>query len=170
MNEMTLTDNLQQLMRIHGNLSVSDLSRLTNIPQPTLHHILSGATKKPRKQALEAVADFFSISIAQLLGEEPLPHRIPEIIKEDLKLSAVPIIQWDMLKNWPINNLKELHLKEVVLDHGAGEHFFALVVQDSLLEPLFSQNNLLIFDRGRPPKDRDFVIVHTGKTEARIQY
>ena len=163
MNELILINNLQQLIRIHGNPSVSDLARLTNIPQPTLHHILSGATKNPRRKSLEALANFFSISTKQLIGEEPLPNVIPDIVKENLHIRTIPIIQWNMLINWPPEDVKNLHLKEVVLDKKVADNSFALVVQDSLMEPVFPQNALLIFDGGKNPIDRDFVIAHDSR-------
>lgn len=162
---MILSCNLEQLMRIHGNLSVSDLARLTGIPQPTLHHILVGSTKNPRKKSLEALADFFSVSIPQLSGETPLPNAIPEAIKEDLHISTIPIIQWDMLKNWPIARVNNLCLKEVLLDKSVADNSFALVTQDSSMEPSFPQNAILIFDAGKHPKDRDFVIAHVRQND-----
>jgi transcriptional regulator with XRE-family HTH domain len=161
---MDLCSNLQQLMRIHGNLSVSDLARLTDVPQPTLHHILMGATRNPRKKSLEALSSFFSVSTEQLKGNEPLPNIIPKIIQEDLKISTIPIIAWDMLKEWPIPT-ESLGLKEILLDKTVADHSFGLVVQDSSLEPLFPQNALLIFDFGKKPLDRDFVIVKLEQNE-----
>ena len=164
MSNMDLCSNLQQLMRIHGNLSVSDLARLTDVPQPTLHHILMGATRNPRKKSLEALSTFFSVSTEQLKGNEPLPNIIPKIIQEDLKISTIPIIAWDMLKEWPIPT-ESLGLKEILLDKTVADHSFGLVVQDSSLEPLFPQNALLIFDFGKKPLDRDFVIVKLEQNE-----
>ena len=165
MSKITLSSNLEQLMRIHGNLSVSDLARATNLPQPTLHHILSGSTKKPRKNALEGLANFFSVSIQQLIGKDPLPNIIPEAIKDDLRLRTIPIIQWDVLKNWPQASTTNGHLKEVLLDREVADNSFALVLQDSSMEPLFQKNSLLIFDLGKTPIDRDFVIAHLGRDD-----
>ncbi|KTC84962.1 LexA family transcriptional regulator [Legionella brunensis] len=165
MNESILSNNLQQLMRIHGNLSVSELARLINMPQPTIHHILSGSTKNPRKKALEALSEFFSISIEQLLGKDALPHVIPEMIKEDLQLKTIPIIEWDILKHWPPATIKNLRREEVLLDKMVGHNSFALIVQDSSMEPLFPLNTLLIFDSDRNPKDRDFVIIHSKRDD-----
>ncbi len=164
MSNMDLCSNLQQLMRIHGNLSVSDLARLTDVPQPTLHHILMGATRNPRKKSLEALSTFFSVSTEQLKGNEPLPNIIPKTIQEDLKISTIPIIEWDMLKEWPIPT-ESLGLREILLDKTVTDHSFGLVVQDSSLEPLFPQNALLIFDFGKKPLDRDFVIVKLEQNE-----
>ena len=158
---MTLSNNLEKLMQIHGNISVSDLARSTHLPQPTLHHILSGDTKNPRKKALETLAEFFSVSKEQLLGNEPLPHIIPEIIKENLRLRTIPIIQWDMLKKWPKIAVK--NLKEVLLDKEISTNSFALIIEDASMDPLFPQNALLIFDAEKPSFDRDFVIAHIAR-------
>lgn len=156
MTESTLSSNLQQLMRIHGNLSVSELARLTTVPQPTIHHVLFGSTKRPRKHALEALSNFFSVTIAQLVGDDELPQIIPETIKEDLQLRTVPIIAWDSLKTWPQGQQK--HEKEILLDRIVSPHAFALIVKDPTIEPIFPQNTLLIFDVKENPQDRDFVV------------
>jgi SOS-response transcriptional repressor LexA len=158
MSGMTLSNNLQQLMRIHGNISVSELARLTALPQPTIHHILTGSTKNPRKKALEVLSGFFSISINQLVGQEQLPAIIPDNVKEDLKISTIPIIEWDTLKEWPLLVNKIPLTREILMDKQLSKNSFALVMPDASMEPLFQQNTLLIFDSGKPPKDRDFVI------------
>lgn len=159
---MPLSKNLHQLMKIHGNLSVSDLAKITHIPQPTLHHILCGSTKRPRIKALEALANFFSISLEQLVGNTPLPSIIPEIVKENLQIRTIPIVPWAMIKEWPISNAKHLHLKEVILEKKVTENSFALILEDSSMEPLLPKNALLIFDFGKNPADRDIAIVQLG--------
>ena len=160
---MNINNNLQQLMKIHGNISVSELARLTKIPQPTVHHILTGATKNPRKKALEALSNFFAVSINQLMNKEPLPVIIPEGIKEDLQLRTVPIIPWDMLFSWPFLNEKNLQFKEIILNKNVACNSFALVLQKITMDIQFPENSLLIFDSGKNPKDRDFVVVHMAK-------
>lgn len=160
---MTLSNNLQQLMRIHGNTSVSELARLTGIPQPTIHHILTGATKNPRKKALEELSRFFSISIEQLIGQEPLPTIIPDGVKKDLQISAIPIVEWNVLKNWPASKADIRDNQEILLNKTIANDSFALIIPDDSMLPRFQQNTLLIFDSGKTPKDRDFVIVHLSK-------
>lgn len=158
MNETKLSDNLQQLMRIHGNITVSELARLTNLPQPTIHHILSGATKNPRAKALEALSDYFSVTIKQLLGQEHLPTVIPDAIKENLQISTIPIIKWDMLRDWPLIEVK--NAQKILLDRKLAINSFALVLQDASMEPTFQQNSVLIFDSEKIPKDRDYVVTY----------
>jgi transcriptional regulator with XRE-family HTH domain len=160
MSEMVLSNNLRQLMRIHENLSVSDLAKVTSIPQPTLHHILSGATKNPRRQLLEKLAGFFSVSTEQLMVKDKLPNIIPEQVKENLKIDTVPIIKWDQLKTWPIAKGNKGKVKEILLNKKIAENSFALVAEDDSLEPTFPQDSLLIFNFTNNPLDRDFVIIH----------
>lgn len=154
-----LSNKLQQLMKIHGNLSISELARLSDVPQPTLHHILSGSTKKPRQKALELLANFFSITTEQLVGESPLPNTIPDSIKDSLKIRTIPIIDWDMIKYWPSLDRREHQLKEIILDNEISQNSFALIMQDSSMEPAFPKGAILIFDFSKKPKDRDLVIV-----------
>ncbi|HAT9143015.1 TPA: helix-turn-helix domain-containing protein [Legionella pneumophila subsp. pneumophila] len=160
---MTLSNNLQQLMRIHGNTSVSELARLTGIPQPTIHHILTGSTKNPRKKALEELSRFFSISVEQLIGQEPLPTIIPDGVKKDLQISAIPIVDWNVLKKWPASKADIRDNQEILLNKTIANDSFALIIPDDSMLPRFQQNTLLIFDSGKTPKDRDFVIVHLSK-------
>ncbi len=161
---MSLSANLEQLMRIHGNLSVSDLARLSQIPQPTLHHILSGATKRPRKNLINKLADYFSITSNQLLGKEPLPMIIPDFIQEDLNLRPIPIIEWDMLKEWPNNRAVKSQYDTLILNDETAENSFALCMLDASMEPIFPQGSLLIFAAQKTPKDRDFIISYFSKT------
>lgn len=150
-------------MRIHGNISVSELARLTGLPQPTIHHILSGSTKNPRKKALEELSNFFSVSVNELTGLETLPAVIPDVIKEDLQISTIPIIEWDSLKTWPSEANKIQDKQEILINKKIAKNSFALIMPDDSMEPLFQKNSLLIFDSGKNPKDRDFVIVNLSK-------
>lgn len=163
MTEMTLSNNLKQLMKVHGNISVSELARLTNLPQPTIHHILTGSTRNPRKKALEELSRFFSVSVEQLAGQEPLPAIIPDVVKKNLQISTIPIVEWNLLKNWPASKADTQQRQEILLNKAVSDHSFALVVPDESMLPRFQQNTLLIFDSGKTPKDRDFVIVYLSK-------
>lgn len=157
MTEKILSNSLQQLMQIHGNISVSDLARETGIPQPTLHHVLSGATKNPRKKSLEILANFFAVSMNQLTGKDPLPNIIPEAIKTKLKIRTIPVIKWDLLKEWPSVDTKSF--SEILVDKEMSEHSFALVMPDVPMKQIFPKNSLLIFDCDKAFDDKDFVIV-----------
>lgn len=166
MTEQSIGENLQKLLKLHGDLSLSDLARETQIPQPTLHHIMEGKTKKPRRQALEALANFFSISIPQLTGAIPLSPTIPDSIKDTLKISTVPLITWELAKDWNRDNHDLSKFDEVILDKQVDKNAFAVQLQDSSMEPLFQEKSILIFDPTKNPKERDFVLVYISKTNS----
>ncbi|MDX1901849.1 MAG: LexA family transcriptional regulator [Gammaproteobacteria bacterium] len=167
MSTQTLGDNLRYLIKLHDGVSILELAKRTKIPQPTLHHILNGETKKPRKKALDALANFFSISIDQLIGITPLPI-IPNALKESLKITTVPIIEWDMLKYWPQENTTLSNFNEIILDKKVDPNSFAIIMEDSNMEPLFPEKSLLLFNPSKTPKDRDYVIVHFAQDDAVI--
>jgi transcriptional regulator with XRE-family HTH domain len=96
-----ITTNIKKLMLKHGNMSVSDLSAATGLPQPTLHQIYTGTTKRPRKKTLCILADFFSVTVKQLFGEEELPFRLPDKTKKQLGINTIPILSWGDLFHWP---------------------------------------------------------------------
>jgi SOS-response transcriptional repressor LexA len=157
--ETTIHDNLRYLLKLHDELTISELARQTQIPQPTLHHLLNGTTKRPRRRVLERLATFFSISIPQLTGLIPLNQSITDSIKRSLKLSTIPIINWGMVANWPEVDKTSKDLTQIILDRQVGADSFALVAKDSSMEPLFPENSILIFDPTKTPKDRDFIVV-----------
>jgi SOS-response transcriptional repressor LexA len=165
MSEHTISDNLQRLLKLHGDLSLSELARGTQIPQPTLHHIIEGKTKKPRRQALEALARFFSISIPQLTGITPLTPKIPDAIKESLKISTVPLIDWCLARHWEREKDNLSNFDQIILGREIDKNSFALQLQDSRMEPLFQENSILIFDPSKAVKERDFVLVYLYRTD-----
>ena len=64
---------LCQLIR-EQQITVSELARRTQIGQPVIHRLISGVTLDPKVSTLSALANYFNISINQLIGDEPLPH------------------------------------------------------------------------------------------------
>lgn len=105
----TLSKNLRYLMDIKY-LSEIDLARLAKIPQPTIHHILSGFTKKPRRKTLETIANALSVSINELIGLEKLPTQkssfeenlITEIkkIRKEIAELKVGLLEKKSLENY----------------------------------------------------------------------
>jgi len=53
-------------------LSANALANLLHLPTPTIHRLLTGDVRDPRISTLTIIADFFAISIDQLIGKKPL--------------------------------------------------------------------------------------------------
>jgi transcriptional regulator with XRE-family HTH domain len=93
---MQINDILRSLMDadMMAGENVTELSRRTGIPQPTLRNILIGTTTKPRPGTLDILAEYYGISIAQLKGLVPIDydkvklHLLPELPRADVALDT----------------------------------------------------------------------------------
>lgn len=65
--ENNLSTILSQLMSEKG-LNSAQLARKTGIGQPVIYRIMTGVTDNPQILTLKPLADFFGISIDQLIG------------------------------------------------------------------------------------------------------
>ena len=157
------TDNL--IINIHhlmktNQISEAELARSANIPQPTLHKILSGKTNDPRASTLKALADFFKISIDDLLtGDATSSYPLSSI-------QSIPIINWkDCLNNFGfIKTLNANNWTKWVASEYLGQNVFGLVSKSSMA-PRFPKGTTLIIDPDLTPEDGDIILVHYPKTE-----
>lgn len=138
-------------------IRTNELSRLTNIPQPTLHRIVEGITESPNLSALNALAKFFSITTDQLVGKKPM-HGL-------LSLNKIPILEWNELTYNLANGLKNFNGQMIYTEVATSINIFALNMNDSSMEPNFPQNTTLIFDPNKPFFDRNFVLAQLWGTD-----
>jgi transcriptional regulator with XRE-family HTH domain len=66
-----LTNVLTHLMS-KNKISSSELARQTGVAQPVIYRLMSGGTENPQILTLKPIADYFSLSIDQLMGYKPL--------------------------------------------------------------------------------------------------
>lgn len=155
-----LSSILKSLMA-EVSISESELARRTGIGQPVVHRIASGETDNPKVATLSPIANFFAISISQLIGDEPLPeNRLPGTYNPGIHgWIQVPLLSWEQLPEWP--NLTD-HSKptlSVSTDLNLSDNAYALVVKDNTMEPRFPEGTLIIADPAIQPENRDFAIV-----------
>jgi transcriptional regulator with XRE-family HTH domain len=162
---MSLQTNLKQLMFRHGNFSVTELAQKTHLPQPTLHQLYSGVTKRPRQHTLKVLANFFNITVDQLCGFVSLPEQWSSTLKTQLNLHTTPLITWNDLPLLnPMRQMNHLqNIPELILESNPKSPTFALILPDSSMEPLFPRNAILIFNMTKAPSDRDHVLVYLAK-------
>lgn len=152
--------NLSRILRAlmeEGKLSESELARRCQVGQPVIHRILSGETDNPRVATLSLIANYFSLSISQLIGDQPLPNnRLPGTHNlAPQALTLLPIISWETVLTWPCELASPQMTSTDLLISPEG---FALSIKDSTMMPRFSEGSLLITDPNRHAIHRDFVI------------
>ncbi len=62
-----IAENLQKLLK-ENNLTVSDVSRATNIKQPIVHHLVYGKNENPTVNLLKPIADYLKVTIDYLMS------------------------------------------------------------------------------------------------------
>lgn len=72
--EKSLSTILSHLMS-ENRITSAELARRTGIGQPVIYRIMTGSTDNPQVLTLKPIAEFFKISIDQLLGISPLSTR-----------------------------------------------------------------------------------------------
>ncbi|GAB4223625.1 MAG: S24 family peptidase [Gammaproteobacteria bacterium] len=150
---VNLQERLQVLMKRKGNLSEIDLVKLSGLPQPTVHHILSGATKRPHRKSLIALANGLDVSINDLFEEEDDSDGGSRIIQ-------INIIDWRQAAQWPNHAIPdETQVRTAITDADVSDNCFGLIIKDSSMETLFPVGTLLVVDPNREPQDKSYVVV-----------
>lgn len=152
-----LSGALRELL-YRENIKPIELARKLNIPQPTIHRLVTGKSTRPHRSSLEPIAKFFSIPIEQLTGEEPL-EKVRELSHQ--AVNVVPVLLWDELPCVKKNN----GASSIALMGHTNADCFAVIMNDHSMEPLFDKDSILVFDPKKLPTDRAFVLVKLYETQ-----
>ena len=170
----TLSSNLKLLMSSE-NINASELARRTQVAQPIIHRLTTGHNTNPKLATLKPIAEHFTITISQLIGEDPIPSRKTlQLAKAHQKRwSKVPMIQWEQAPEWLISHTTEKPFNDIIFmstDADISEKAFSLEIKNSAMEPLFPKGTTIVVDPERSPRDNDFVVVHLqGESEPRLK-
>lgn len=143
-------------------ISESELARRTGVGQPVVHRIASGETDNPKVATLSPIANYFAISISQLIGDEPLPeNRLPGTFNPGTHgWMQVPLLSWEQLTQWPSLTDNTKPTQSISTDLHLSENAYALKVRDNTMEPRFPEGMLVIVEPALQPENRDFAIAH----------
>jgi SOS-response transcriptional repressor LexA len=169
MNENGLSKTLSRLL-FEKNIRPTELARLTNVPQPTIQRIVAGTTSRPHVSSLEPIANFFSISVDQLKGLQPISWLQAEADSSP-GLKNVPILNWSQISQWldcPVPEQFEGAPDSIISDTNLSPKAFALTIKDSSMEPVFSIGTTIIVDPNRELKDRRYVVVKLANSNEAV--
>ncbi|EAR6901321.1 phage repressor protein [Salmonella enterica] len=98
-----LIANINHLMSQKRITNVTELAKQIRIPQPTMHRLLSGDMKEPKYALLKQIADFFKLSVQELVETDLLRAAGSQSVEPTkvgtLKFTEVPIIGGAQLGN-----------------------------------------------------------------------
>lgn len=163
----TLKTVLNRLMD-ENHLSVSELSKLVNLPASTISRMKCEDDINPTISTLIPIANYFDIKIEQLLGTERLPQdrKKGEFNPNQAYTIQIPIVTTNMLLE--TNGKKsqfscKKSLPHIFVSNNINEKSFAIILPDSSLRPMFNPETILVFDPEQMVKDGDIVIVSFDK-------
>jgi len=162
-----LIHNLRALMK-KADINEAELSRRTDIPQATVHKILTGKTEDPRASTLKTLSDFFDTSIDELLSGDPVPTGAKN---PAASAQSIPVISWNECIHSIqfTSNLAPNNWDKWVVSEFLSKQAYALCSKPSMA-PRFPKDTVLFIDPDTAPKDGDHIIVHySDTTEATIR-
>lgn len=163
---MNISKTLKQLMAEH-KLNTMELARRTGIGQPVIYRLISGETDNPKIITLCSLADYFGISVNQLIGEAPLPNKSgKEQQKVTKHLAEIPLVNWDEVLDWRTKHNKKR--KTVFTNIMADTNLYALKMEDDSMDPVFSKGTILIIDAHKEAVDRSYVIIKLKKRQQTV--
>jgi transcriptional regulator with XRE-family HTH domain len=156
----SLIQNLTHLMH-QQKISEAELARKTNIPQPTLHKILSGKTADPRISTLQLLADYFEVTLDELAHVQVIKTKHIQA-----KIQFIPLLTWADCARGESFREKLLtdNWEQCLVVEYLAEGAFGLMSKPSM-EPRFPRATLLIIDPHLTAEDGDLVVVHYPDTE-----
>ncbi|ODN43701.1 S24 family peptidase [Piscirickettsia litoralis] len=161
-NNPSIKERLNHLMN-EIRISEAELARQTGVPTTTINRMLLGHTTDPRANTLKPLAQFFSISIDQLLGLSPMNDRIPGTFNATNRSAwlTVPLIRWQDSIAWVFKHNSyslDSHTQWITTDKHISDTSFAVKSLPSM-EPRFREGSTLIVDPNHEYKDGMFVLV-----------
>lgn len=161
-----LGQNLKNLLN-KARLSENELSRRTGVPQQIINRILSGTNKNPKIATLAPIANYFMVTLSQLIGDEPLNKEI-KLNKIHRGWNEIPLLDWEMLDQDQIKSqlIASKNNKKILVDLDVQSNCFAVTLKGDSMEPKFPEGTVLIFDNKKEMKHGSFglfYIHHEGK-------
>ena len=157
---LKIKHSLEVLTEMHG-ISEAELCRKLDISQSTLNRLITGAKHDPRASTLTEIAQFFNISMDQLLGNKPITQSSSPTAFDTLP--SIPLLEWENCMERP--KITPSTWKNWIVADAAKnpESCFAIKVEGESMWPKFIEGTTLIVDTSQPPKHRDFVIAYVHK-------
>lgn len=144
-----LSDHLNLLMT-EAQLSADELARRIGLPASTIKKIRNRYNPNPTLSTLLPLAQYFSVSLDELVGIVPLRHST-----DKNTLHHLPLISWQQAASVSEDYTP---VKMVSSEHRYSQHAFALNVEEPGWDNL-PLGTLLFIEPQLTPVHRDFVIV-----------
>jgi transcriptional regulator with XRE-family HTH domain len=167
MDAIILRDRLLGLME---GMSESKLARVANIPKATINRILSGRTPDPRASTLIPIAQYFGVSLEQLLGIVPLPAHLPLQAKkiEHTNFLQLPFMSMEQIYSWHCGEYTSQQHQNIVKDEARHvmDNCYITQVDTVFMQPKFFNKTYIVVNPQLKAQSEDYVIYYIAATQA----
>ncbi len=155
---------LTKLMK-QAHLDNAQLSYHTGVPITTISRLRNATDSNPTIATLIPIANFFGISVHQLIGETELSEEECSMARlHHLQTVQIPIITLQQAIDPIILNEETVqHYRWISSSAALGAGAFAIVSEGSQAIPHLPSGAAIIFSRSIQPKDMDYVVVQIKK-------
>lgn len=166
--------NLMEILSLlmeECDIDDTHLSKATGIPASTISRMRIIKDSNPTASTLRPIANFFSISISQLLGDAPLPiNRLKGSFSPTFYTSSrMPVIDWDSAIQWIQNESNTDDINSwVSTEKILSSKSFAIIVPSDSFGLVFRKGSTIIIEPEKEPDDSDFVLVYDVKNKATL--
>lgn len=158
-----LSEILNQLMT-ECDIDGVRLSKNTGVPVTTINRLRKGdPANNPTLTTLVPLAEFFTITVSQLIGDEPLSddRRGGEHKPTLVAWKSIPHLTWEQAGRWLES--KEKLATEIsqwtATDILISDNAFAITMEGDSMYPRFPEGTLFIIEPAQPIMNRDFVVI-----------
>jgi transcriptional regulator with XRE-family HTH domain len=157
-NYAQIGENITFLMESCG-IDATQLSQQTGLPASTISRLRSSTTEcSPNLSSLIPIADYFSVTISQLIGEEPIDQNHDKFKPSIIKKISIPILRSETITNYLDGN-NDGTFPFLNIDLPVSELTFAYYLQGNAMEPQFPDKTILIIDPALVIENLDHVLV-----------
>lgn len=164
---VTISEVLSYLLE-RTQITEAKLARALDVPRATINKIHSGKILDPRSSTLNMIANYFGITIDQLIGKAPLYH------DSLVKFVQVPVLSLDTLKksSQVLQNITFVnHDNWMLLEYDNAQNksneklnLFAIKVASDAMLPYFDDKTTAIIDILATVSNRKYVLAHIANT------
>jgi transcriptional regulator with XRE-family HTH domain len=153
-----LSANLDFMMLQKGG-DIKTLSENTGISLTNLHNIRRGLTN-PTLTTLEALANYFDLSVAQLLSSYLSKDR-PE---NQYILMSAPIFELEIINRPDLSYLKTEKFLPIAIPRGENlEQRILVQLNNNGMQPLYEKGTYFLINFALPLRDGDLTIIKLGE-------
>jgi SOS-response transcriptional repressor LexA len=170
--------NLEWLIELRKT-NPHELQRVTGVPQPTIHRILSGESTDPRTSTLQPLADYFRVTVAELRDRDlessvtlPLIYALetdvetaPEIVKPPRRIPVVGRVQAGADGLLHIDDYNSDHPDGFLLWYANCPESYALRIRGESMSPRYLPGEFVGVDPCAEvlPSDEVIVLLKDGR-------